>query len=250
MFAASLGFFLYSYSSVRPPPLATRRAGSGRDRRPLFTVFALHHSLFARPVVKRGCSGRTRVSPGPDPPRAAGLRLGRQRALHRGLCRWRPVPGELYQRDRRAGARAYAVHAAGIVLTARGSAPRRSRPRRRARGLAACGPSHVPLQTQGVYGFVRHPVYFAWVLMVVGTPHMTMTRAHLRRHQHALPRNCHTVRGTRPGRTSARSTGHIRKVRWRMIPGSVDPAGLPTSVSSRRGRSFNFRTVSAFRRPV
>ena len=35
---------------------------------------------------------------------------------------------------------------------------------------------HHPLQTRGVYGFVRHPVYFAWVLMVIGTPHMTMTR--------------------------------------------------------------------------
>ena len=34
----------------------------------------------------------------------------------------------------------------------------------------------MPLQTHGVYGFVRHPLYFAWVLMVFGTPHMTMTR--------------------------------------------------------------------------
>ena len=36
--------------------------------------------------------------------------------------------------------------------------------------------THVPLQTRGFYGFVRHPVYFAWVLMVFGAPHMTMTR--------------------------------------------------------------------------
>jgi protein-S-isoprenylcysteine O-methyltransferase Ste14 len=28
-----------------------------------------------------------------------------------------------------------------------------------------------------VYGFVRHPVYFAWALLMFATPAMTVTRA-------------------------------------------------------------------------
>ena len=31
-------------------------------------------------------------------------------------------------------------------------------------------PRHVALETGGLYGFVRHPLYFAWVLMVLGPP--------------------------------------------------------------------------------
>ena len=37
-------------------------------------------------------------------------------------------------------------------------------------------PRHVALETDGVYGFVRHPLYFAWILLVFGTPVMTGTR--------------------------------------------------------------------------
>jgi len=95
---------------------------------------------------------------------------------------WRPVPGELYHVTGVLALTAYAVHVAGIVLTARGSARLDVLD---LAGVRAVLPSpathepqetHVPLQTHGVYGFVRHPVYFAWVLMVIGTPHMTMTR--------------------------------------------------------------------------
>src|SRR5690606_11723823 len=34
-----------------------------------------------------------------------------------------------------------------------------------------------PLETRGLYGLVRHPVYFGWILLVLATPVMTLTRA-------------------------------------------------------------------------
>ena len=64
MFAASLAFFLYSHLVRFDRPAA----GPGvlvpvAIDAALFTLFALHHSLFARPLVKRWLFG---VRPGSD----------------------------------------------------------------------------------------------------------------------------------------------------------------------------------------
>ena len=202
MFAASLAFFLYSYlvRFGRPAagpgvlvPVAIDAA--------LFTLFALHHSLFARPLVKRWLfsagvrprsdrgqtgvgagsdRGRTEVRPGSDlglTPLERPAYVWVASVLFIAVCAaWRPVPGELYHVTGVVALAAYAVHAAGIVLTARGSARLDVFDLAGVRAVSPAPVPHVPLQTHGVYGFVRHPVYFAWVLMVVGTPHMTMTR--------------------------------------------------------------------------
>jgi len=213
MFAASLAFFLYSYLVRFGRPAA----GPGVlvpvvIDAALFTLFALHHSLFARPLVKRWLfgagvrpgsdrgqtvvgagsdRGRTEVRPRSDRGRS-GVRPGSDlgltplerpayvwvaSVLFMAVCAaWRPVPGELYHVTGVVALAAYAVHAAGIVLTARGSARLDVLDLAGVRAVSPAPVSHVPLQTHGVYGFVRHPVYFAWVLMVVGTPRMTMTR--------------------------------------------------------------------------
>jgi protein-S-isoprenylcysteine O-methyltransferase Ste14 len=182
MFAASLGFFLYSYlvRFGRPAdhpgvlvPVAIDAA--------LFTFFALHHSLFARPFVKRWLFGGVR--PGSDPgltPLERPAYVWVASVLFIAVCAaWRAVPGELYHVTGVLALAAYAIHVAGIVLTARGSARLDVLDLAGVRAVSApptAPEGHVPLQTHGVYGFVRHPVYFAWVLMVIGTPHMTMTR--------------------------------------------------------------------------
>ncbi len=73
----------------------------------------------------------------------------------------------------------FAVQAAGIAVTAAGSrvldvldlaASGRSCRRDAAPRLPTC-----PCRP-GLYGFVRHPIYFGWLLFVFGAPHMTMTR--------------------------------------------------------------------------
>jgi protein-S-isoprenylcysteine O-methyltransferase Ste14 len=179
MFAASLGFFLYSYliRFGRPAHHPGVVAPVAIDAA-LFTFFALHHSLFARPFVKRWLFGGVR------PPSDPGLTPLERPAyvwvasvLFIAVCAaWRPVPGELYHVSGVLALGAYGVHVAGIVLTARGSACLDVLDLAGVRAVSTSTATHVPLQTHGVYAFVRHPVYFAWVLMVVGTPNMTMTR--------------------------------------------------------------------------
>jgi protein-S-isoprenylcysteine O-methyltransferase Ste14 len=182
MFAASLAFFLYSYlvrfgRPAEHPGLIVPVAIDAA----LFTFFALHHSLFARPFVKRGLFGGVRA--GSDrgvTPLERPAYVWVASVLFIAACAaWRRVPGELYRVTGVLALAAYAVHVAGIVLTARGSARLDVLDLAGVRAVSAstaAPENHVPLQTHGVYGFVRHPVYFAWVLMVIGTPHMTMTR--------------------------------------------------------------------------
>jgi protein-S-isoprenylcysteine O-methyltransferase Ste14 len=201
-FAASLAFFLYSYLTRfgRPAPASTSALAAVLIDAALFTVFALHHSLLARPFVKRRLFGARPGSDGGQPGVSPGSDRGQARVRHVAdpaltplerpayvwvasvlfiaVCAaWRPVPGELYRLTGVFAIAAYAVLAAGIIMTARGSARLDVLDLAGVRAVSpARSPKHVPLQTRGVYGFVRHPVYFAWVLMVIGTPHMTMTR--------------------------------------------------------------------------
>src|SRR3954462_9197245 len=91
-FAASLLFFLYSYLITFGRPATT--AGLARPiavDTALFTAFALHHSVFARPAVKR------RV--------AAALPAALERSAYTWVASllfllvcagWQPVAGQLY----------------------------------------------------------------------------------------------------------------------------------------------------------
>ena len=78
---------------------------------------------------------------------------------------------------------------------------------------------HVPLQTGGLFGLVRHPIYLGWVLFVFGAPRMTLTRfvfacvstAYLAA---AIPLE---ERGL-IGAFGDEYTRYRRRVRWRMLP--------------------------------
>jgi methanethiol S-methyltransferase len=177
-FAGSLAYFLYSYLVRFGRPAADAGTlGPVAVDVGLFTLFALHHSLFARPFVKQRLFG---VRPGSErglTPFERSAYVWIASLLFIAVCAaWRPVPGDLYRATGVLAVAAYAVHVTGIVLTARGSARLDVLDLAGVRALSPAPPKRVPLQTRGVYGFVRHPVYFAWVLMVFGTPHMTMTR--------------------------------------------------------------------------
>jgi methanethiol S-methyltransferase len=224
MFAASLAFFLYSYLlRFGRPAAGTSVLVPVAIDTALFTLFALHHSLFARPFVKRWLFGLG-VRPGSDrglTPLERPAYVWVASVLFIAVCgAWRPVPGELYHVTGVLSLAAYAVHVAGIVLTARGSARLDVLDLAGVRAVSPSPAAHVSLQTRGVYGFVRHPVYFAWVLMVIGTPHMTMTRltfavistAYL---AIAIPfeeRGLLDVFGSE-------YREYQKRVRWRMIPG-------------------------------
>lgn len=220
VFAASLGWFLYCYmirfgtdgasGSVVTPVLLNVA---------LFSVFALHHSVLARSGAKTAVR---RVVP-------AEL----ERSLYTWVAsllfilvctRWQPVPGTLYQLDGAWAIAGYAIQAAALVLTLRAAAAVD------ALDLAGVRPilnaardtpvKHVPLATHGLYGFVRHPLYFAWTLLVFGAPVMTATRATFAIVSTlylaiAIPweeRGLVEVFGEQYER-------YRRQVRWRMLPG-------------------------------
>ena len=176
-FAASLGWFVYSYLVVfgvpAPPgdvlgPLATNVL--------LFSVFALHHSVLAR----SGPKAVVRRLVTPELERSAYTWVAS--VMFIAVCNWwQPVPGVLYELRGPWRALGWTVQVVGIALTIRAA--------RRLDVLDLAGVRAVQhsdggggndaptLNTGGLYGFVRHPLYFSWMLFVFGTPTMTATRA-------------------------------------------------------------------------
>jgi protein-S-isoprenylcysteine O-methyltransferase Ste14 len=218
-FLASLLWFLYCYivdfDRRSPAPLVR---GITIDVA-LFSLFAAHHSLLARSGVRRLVHQLV-----PAPPERS-LYTWVASLLFIGVCAlWRALPGSVYSLDGFWRAAAYLLQAAGIVLTIRASALLDVLDLAGVRPvlLAQSGKParHVPLETRGLYGFVRHPLYFAWTLFVFATPDMTATRALFAVVSSgylalAIPweeRSLVEVFG-------ADYEAYRRKVRWRMVPG-------------------------------
>lgn len=133
----------------------------------LLTLFALHHSVFARERVK---TWLTRVVPAPL---LRSVYVWIASVLLILVCvLWRSVGGDVY---RVAGPRAIAhagLQLAGVWVIARAVAGLDPlelagiRPRTRVEALTITG----------VYGWVRHPLYLGWMLAVFGAAHMTGDR--------------------------------------------------------------------------
>jgi methanethiol S-methyltransferase len=220
LFVVSLTYFLYAYL-VRYGAVTA----DGPVLRPvavnvaLFSVFALHHSLFARTPLKAWVR---RIVP---PVLERSLYTWIASVLFLGVCWWwAPVPGELYRLDAPWRWIGVAVQAAGFVLTFIASKAID------VLDLAGVGPvlrartrtsqAHVPLSTSGVFGLVRHPLYFGWALLVFGTPHMSATRFVL-----AVVSTAYLALAIPWEEKGLVETfgpayeAYRRKVRWRMIPG-------------------------------
>ena len=176
-FAGSLLFFLYSYL------VTFGRPAEGTDSiepiaidAVLFTGFALHHSVFARPAVKNRMAALLAV------PLERSIYTWIASLLFIVVCAaWRAVPGQLYQLSGPAAGAGYAVQ-----VNRRSCSPREARPGSTSSTSPEFGRSSRPAREparltcpwspRGLYGFVRHPLYFAWMLLVFAAPHMTMTR--------------------------------------------------------------------------
>jgi methanethiol S-methyltransferase len=219
-FAVALIFFLHSYL-VRfgePARLDARGAPVAANVL-LFSIFALHHSFLARTGLK------TRVQ------RLVGRSL--ERSLYTWTASllfllvcwyWQPVPGTLYHLSGLAAVPGYALQGIGLAITARASAKLDVLDLAGVRAvLSAGGRDAAPppaLETEGLYGLVRHPVYLAWFLFVFGAPHMTMTRlvfaftstAYL---AIAIPFEERSLIQT----FGPDYRAYRQRVRWRMIPG-------------------------------
>jgi protein-S-isoprenylcysteine O-methyltransferase Ste14 len=206
LFAAALGYFLYAYAFTfgetqhRRAPVASSHRGAGEIAWDvaLFTVFALHHSVFARERVRAFVARTVPASL----ERSAYVWIAS--ALLIVVCAyWRPIAGVAWQIPAVAG---YAIMVAGSWLTLRSAAAidiwelagvrqawltpdsqPRSVPnaqketsqtgdfRTAGSGVDEAG-GNWEFKTTGPYGYVRHPIYSGWFLLVFGVPTMTATR--------------------------------------------------------------------------
>jgi methanethiol S-methyltransferase len=221
VFVFSLLFFLYRYLIRFGDPVAETHW-----MRPviidtlLFTIFAFHHSLFARPWVKERVQ---RIVPAAL---ERSLYTWVASVLFVAVCAlWRGLPGELYHLRGMAESIAYVVQAAGAVVTIRSSARLDVLDLAGVRPVLhslqnSSSPAHVSLETSGLYGFVRHPLYLGWALTVFAAPHMTLTRfvfatistLYLAA---AIPLEEHALIGV----FGSEYRDYQKRVRWRMVPG-------------------------------
>jgi len=174
LFASSLGWFVFSYF-VRFPtlPVGLAPAGPVAWDLALFSAFALHHSLFARDALRLRVE---RTFPGSE----RSVYVWIASLVFFGVCSaWRGVPGVVWALDGAAIWGAYLLRAAGIVLTLRAAAIldvwelAGTRPARHAPGETS---GNATFTQRGPYGWVRHPIYSGWFLVVFAVPAMTATQ--------------------------------------------------------------------------
>lgn len=176
-----------------------------------FALFAFHHSLFARAATKAWASRW--VSPLLE--RSVYVWVS-SALLALVVWQWVPVPGQAWRASGLANAGLTGLQVAGVALTVlaiRQLDVGSFAGMRPARGATE-------LQRTGLYGVVRHPIYFAWLLMVWPTATMTGSRLTF-----AVLTTIYLVVAVPLEERSLRREfgtaydGYRRAVRWRMLPG-------------------------------
>ena len=160
---------------------------------------------------------------------------------------WQAVPGTLYVLHGFWRALGYVVQLAGLVLTIRSSAALDvldlAGVRQVQRASLGTPPRHVGLETTGLYGFVRHPLYFAWALMVFASPDMTATRATFAIVTTAVSGDRDPVGGAQPradfraGLRGLLPAGTLADVPWGVLSRRSDPGNPARSVNYRSSDS-------------
>lgn len=143
----------------------------------LFSLFALHHSVFARTGVKAWIARRV-----PAPLERSVYVWCASLLFILVMSGWREVPGIGWTVTGPAGVVLGALMVAGVVLT--GIASRHIGVLKLAgivppdppRAMASSPNGPTGLTSDGLYGLVRHPIYFAWLLLVWPVPVMTGSR--------------------------------------------------------------------------
>jgi len=217
LFAASLGWFVFSYfvrfPALTPGPAAAAAAWNVA----LFTAFAAHHSIFARDTVRVWIE---RLWPG----RERAVFVWVASLAFAGVCAgWQGVPGVAWHVGGAAAWLLYATRVAGIVLTLRAAAIldiwelAGTRPPRHAPGEHGGGATFT---RRGPYGWVRHPIYAGWFLVVFSVPAMTATQLVF-----AVTSSVYLIVGMVFEERSLVSAApeayraYQRDVRWKVIPG-------------------------------
>ncbi|PWU09592.1 MAG: hypothetical protein C5B51_05950 [Terriglobia bacterium] len=180
-----LGTFLYAIAflgdfGVLPTIDSGAQGELGQDLAidaALLTLFALQHSIMARPWFKRAW---TRVVP-PAAERSTYVLLASV-ALVLLFWQWRPIGGVIWQVENQLGRFAiYAAYGLGwaLLLVATFLINHFDLFGLRQVYLRLRGREYTGLRfrTPGIYRYVRHPIYFSWLCIFWATPRMTT--AHL-----------------------------------------------------------------------
>ena len=218
LFAGSLAYFGWQYlhGFDAPPAPGAAAAQAVTIDIVLFTLFALHHSLFARTGLKAAVARTLPAS------LERSIYVWIASLMFIGVCAWwQPIPGVVWRVTGWSTAVLLALQLAGglftlvaarhlDVLELAGVQQALHLAPRRASGLDDHGP----------YGLVRHPIYFAWLLLVWPAPLMNGTRLVFA----AVSTIYLLVAIPYEERDLRRHFGtayddYSRKVRWRMIPG-------------------------------
>jgi methanethiol S-methyltransferase len=176
LFVGSLALWVWWYavrlSASRPwagwGPLAFDAA--------LFTLFASHHSLFARDGIKRRMSAIPRRL-------LRSVYVWMASLLLIAVCLlWQPIGGDVYRTSGAESVLLLLAQLAGVWMIAGAVrlidplelAGIRTPDEDLAAGTTPARPS--ALQIVGPYRLVRHPIYLGWMLIVFGVAHMTGDR--------------------------------------------------------------------------
>ena len=217
LFLISLAYFLRSYLVPFGVPAAdSARAPAVAWNVTLFTLFALHHSVYAREPL------RLWVARLVSAPLERSVYIWIASLMLIAVCAlWRPVPGVAWDADGVLLWGLRLLQAAGVWLTLRSAAILDIR---ELAGVAARKPvgqaADVEFRTTGPYGWVRHPIYTGWFLIVFAAAPMTMTRFVF-----AVVSCVYLLIAIpfeeRSMRTAAASTyaRYAAQVRWRLLPG-------------------------------
>lgn len=136
----------------------------------LFTVFAAHHSIFARTGVKRWITSHVP----PELERSTYVWISSLLLIL--VCvAWQPLPGVAYAQHGSLAIAHWLIVAGGFWLTFRSASVLDP--------LVLAGIRQAARQEFtsefkliGPYYLVRHPIYLGWLLIVFGAPEMTWTR--------------------------------------------------------------------------
>jgi protein-S-isoprenylcysteine O-methyltransferase Ste14 len=224
-FLDALIYFAYRYEVV----FARQQAGAVSTRAiavnvTLFTVFALHHSLFARDAIRKHI---TRIVGALE--RSTYVWLAS--ALFIAVCAWwQPIAGLAWRTDR--ALFVWLLHVAqllGLLLTLRsalmidffelGGVRQVSVGRALPGAGDATRARPTEFKSAGPYGWIRHPIYLGWFLMLFAVPVMTTTRfvfavtssAYL---LIAIPLEERSLRRSSGGAYDE----YMREVRWKLLP--------------------------------
>jgi methanethiol S-methyltransferase len=188
LFVLSLSYFIYRYWLVFGTPAeGPLRTGVVVWNVVLFSVFALHHSVFARERVRRAIIQTLG-------PLERSFYVWLASLLFIAICKlWLPLPGTIWEVSGVAhiallllqfGGITFSVYSAAAIDVWDLAGVRQinfqlpttppSRPASKAR-FGETSPVF-EFKTTGPYGLVRHPIYLGWFLIVFAVGTMTMTR--------------------------------------------------------------------------